>query len=229
MKENAFLVIGLGTFGRELCIELAQKGANVIAVDNRIEMIEKVKGIAAQTLLLDSTDELYLSKLPIENVEMAIIAIGDNIESNILTTALLKKAGIPYIISRASSELHHSVLKQVGANEVLDIEKTAGQQLAEKIISPEILDSVPLTMKISIAEVYLPETFAGKTVAEVDLQKKMNLKITAIKRDNVSIDENGSTINEENVIFPNTETVFEEGDVLIVIGRNDDIEEIRGI
>lgn len=229
MSENVFLIIGLGTFGIETCLELSARGARVIAVDNRPELIEKIKDDVTQAVLLDSTDELRLSNLPIEDVDMAIIAIGDNIEANILTTALLKKAGVPYIIARASSELHHRVLKQVGANEILDIEKTAGRQLAEKVISPEILDSVPITMEISIAEVYLPESFVGSTAADVDLPGKMTLSISAIKRERVSVDEEGNPISSERVVFPNGETIFEQGDILIVIGRNDDIERLKGI
>ncbi len=229
MNENIFLVIGLGSFGMQTCEELAAKGARVIAVDNRPELIEKIKDTVTQAFLLDSTDELHLSNLPIEDVDMAIIAIGDNIEANILTTALLKQAGVPYIIARASTELHHRVLKQVGANEILDIEKTAGKQLAEKIISPDILDSVPITMEISIAEVYLPESFAGQNLADIDLPGKMSLTVSAVKRARISIDEEGSPVSNEQVVFPSSETVLEHGDILIVIGRNDDIERLKGI
>lgn len=227
MKESIFLVIGLGTFGLETSLELTEKGANVIAVDTRPEIIEKIKDSVTQALLLDSTKEEHLSKLPIENIKVAIIAIGDNIEANILTTALLKKSGIPYIISRATGELHHRVLKQVGANEIIDIERTAGKQLAEKIISPFVLDSVPLTMSISIAEVYLPDSFIGKNLKEIDTEGKMNLKVSAIKRENVTINEDGEAEPLEEIVFPENETIFEEGDILIIIGQNTDIEEMR--
>ena len=122
--------------------------------------------------------------------------------SNLILLALLKQAGVPYIIARATTELHHRVLKQVGDNEILDIEKTAGRQLAEKVLSPGILDSVPITMEISIAEAYLPESFAGKSLAEIDLPGKMNLTVSAVKRGRITIDEEGNPVSNERVVFP---------------------------
>ena len=229
MSDNVFLVIGLGSFGMQTCEELYARGARVIAADNRPELIDKIKDSVTQAFLLDSTDELQLKGLPVEDVDMAIIAIGDNIEANILTTALLKQAGVPYIIARASTELHHKVLKQVGANEILDVEKDAGRQLAEKVLSPNILDSVPITMEISIAEIFLPKSFTGKSLEEIDLPGKMNLKVTAIKRENISVDEAGNPVSSERVVFPDPTTIFDSNDILIVIGRNEDIERLKGI
>ena len=229
MSDSVFLVIGLGTFGMQTCLELSARGARVIAVDNNPDLIEKVKDHTSRAVLLDSTDEQFLSDLPVEDIDMAVIAIGDSIEASILTTALLKKAGIPYIIARAATELHHRVLRQIGANEILDIERNAGRQVAEKILAPEVLDSVPITMEISIAEVFLPGGFVDRTFADVDLPGRMNLNISAIKREKISVDEEGNPVSRERVVFPTPETVFEQGDVLVVIGRNDDIEKLKGI
>ncbi|HAK46812.1 MAG TPA: potassium transporter TrkA [Spirochaeta sp.] len=229
MKNSVFMVIGLGTFGMQTCLELSARGSRVIAVDNNPDLIEKIKDEVTRAVLIDSTDELNLSDLPVGDIDMAVIAIGNNIEASILTTALLKKAGVPYIIARAASELHHRVLKQVGANEILDIEKTAGRQLAEKILSPDILDSVPITMEISIAEVFLPESFNGKSVADIDLPGMMNLNISAIKREKISVDEEGNPVSSERVVFPSPDTIFDNGDIMIVIGRNDDIAKLKGI
>lgn len=229
MEDNIFLVIGLGTFGLQTCDELTQRGARVIAVDNRPELIEKVKNDVSQAVLLDSTDEESLSTLPVEDIDMAIIAIGDNIEANILTTALLKKAGIPYIIARASSELHNRVLHQVGANEIINIEKEAGRRLAEKIISPDVLDKVPITLEISIAEVWVPETFIGKNLEELNIPGKMGLTISAVKRSELTVDEEGNPVKNELVVFPTGETTLTAGDILLVVGKDEDIDRLKGI
>lgn len=229
MNDNIFLVIGLGTFGMQTCEELVQGGARVIAADNRPELIEKVKDGVTQAVLIDSTDEESLSTLPIEDIDMAIIAIGGNVEANILTTALLKKAGIPYIIARASSELHHRVLIQVGANEVINVEKDAGRRLAEKIISPNVLDKVPITLEISIAEVWVPETFIGKNLKELDIPGKMGLTVSAVKRSDLSVDEEGNPIKNEKIVFPSGTTTLNAGDILLVVGKDDDIDRLRGI
>ena len=229
MKENVYLVIGLGTFGMQLCEELSSRNARVIAVDNRGAQIEKIKNSVTQAILLDTTNEENFSTLPFDDVDTAIIAIGDNIESNILTTALLKKAGVPYIIARASTELHMQVLMQVGADEVLNVEKQAGRQLAEKISASWVLDSVPLTRDISIAEVNVPATFTGRRLDDIDLPGKMDLIVSAIKRSGVQIDEEGSPNIEEQVVFPLGETVLQEGDILIVAGKNDRIDALRAL
>jgi trk system potassium uptake protein TrkA len=229
MNEKIFLVIGLGTFGLQTCEELVKKGARVIAADNRPDLIEKVKDGVTQAILLDSTDEESLSTLPIEDIDMAIIAIGGNIEANILTTTLLKKAGIPYIIARATSELHHRVLSAVGANEIINIEKDAGRRLAEKIISPDVLDRVPITLEISIAEVWVPETFIGKTLEELDIPRRMSLTVSAIKRSDLSVDEEGNPIKTEKVVFPTGTTNLTAGDILLVVGKDEDIDRMRGI
>lgn len=229
MSENIFLVIGLGAFGMQTCEELSARGAQVIAVDNRPEHIDRIKDKVSQAFLLDTTQENHLSNIPLENIDIAIVAIGDNTEANILTTALLKQAGVPYIIARASTEIHSRVLKQIGANEVLDLEKNAGRQLAEKVLAPDILDSVPVTMDISIAEVYLPATFTGLRVEDVDLPGKMNLSICAIKREKIDINETGSPEKKEIVVEPDEKIVLSQNDVLIVIGRNEDIDKLKEI
>ena len=229
MSDNVFLVVGLGAFGMQICDELADRGAKVIAVDNRSELVEKIKEKVDQVFLLDSTDESYLTNLPIDNITMAIVAIGDNIEANILTTTLLKQAGVPYIISRASTELHSRVLKQVGANEVLDLEKNAGRQLAEKVLAPDILDIVPVTMDISIAEIFVPVSFIDQNLKEIDLPGRMNLNVCAIKREKINIDETGNPAKKEQVVMPEATSVLAQGDVLIVIGRNEDIQRFREI
>lgn len=229
MKENVFLVVGLGTFGWETCEELSRKGAKVIAVDNRSEKIERIKDIVTQAILLDSTDEENLSNLPIEDVDLAVIAIGDNIEANILTTALLKKAGIPYIISRATTDIHQQVLRQVGANEIINIEKDAGVQLAEKIIAPGVLDRIPITREMSVAELYSPKAFAGKTLLEIDLTKKMELTIIVIKRSILSVDEEGNPVMSEQIIFPDGTKTLEDGDILLIAGRNSNIEKLKAM
>ena len=121
-KNKVFAVFGLGAFGLEVCRVLAEKGSTVIAIDNKVGQIEKIKNLVTQAVLIDSTDEESLRAAPIEDVDTAIVGIGENIESSILTTAILKKVGVPHIIARAISEIHAQVLRQVGASDVINIE-----------------------------------------------------------------------------------------------------------
>ena len=226
-KEKVFAVIGLGTFGRKVCEVLAEKGGKVIAIDVKGDLIERVKDSVTQAILLDSTDEGALGRVPFEDVAVAIVAIGDNIESSILTTALLKRIGIPYIVARAVSDIHQQVLKQVGADEIVNIEIEEGQRVAQKIISPEVLDRIPITESISIAELYVPKNFVGESLAKLDLRNKLRVNIVSIRRIVLSVDEEGNPVKNEDVIFPEAGEILKESDLLLLVGKNEDIDAFK--
>jgi len=223
-KEKVFAVIGLGTFGRKVCEVLIEKGGKVLAIDVNTDLIERVKDSVTQAILLDSTDEEALGRVPFEDVAVAIVAIGDNIESSIITTALLKKIGIPYIVARAVSDIHQQVLKQVGADEVVNIEIEEGRRIAQKLISPEVLDRISITESISIAELYVPKAFVGESLEKLDLRKKLRVNIVSIRRIALSVDEEGNPLKNEEVIFPEAKEVLKESDLLLVVGKNEDID-----
>ncbi|PIE04490.1 MAG: potassium transporter TrkA [Spirochaetales bacterium] len=226
-KGKTFAIIGLGTFGSRLCEELSSKGGVVLAIDNQSNMIERVKEITAQSILVDSTDEEAMSQVPFEDVDTAVVAIGDNIEASILSTAILKKIGVPRIIARSLSDIHQRVLRQVGADEIINLEIDAGVNLAQKLISPDILDSIPISDSISLAEVLTPQEFVGKSLIELDLRKKMNITVAAIRRMNLSIDEEGNTIRGENILFPGPNDLLEKTDVMLVIGENEPLSAFK--
>ena len=226
-KERVFAVIGLGTFGMQICETIAESGKTVIAIDNTPELIERVKDTATQAVLLDSTDEAALAGAPLEDVDIVVVAIGENIESSIITTALLKKIGVPYVISRSISKIHHQVLRQVGADEVVNPELDEGKRIAQKLISPEILDTVSISQTISIAEIYAPAFFAGKSLRELDLRSRFSVNIVSIKRDILAVDEIGNPVKNETIIFPGPEDNLQENDILIVVGKNEDIRSLQ--
>ena len=216
-REKVFAVIGLGSFGERLCEELSEKGGKVLAIDNQAKLIERVKDMVAQSILLDSTDEEAMNQVP----------IGDNIEASILTTAILKRIGIPRILSRAVSEIHQQVLWQVGADEIINIEIDEGTRLAQRLISPEILDRIPISEKISLSEVFVPSDFAEKNLSQLDLRNKMHVNDVAIRRTSLTVDEEGDTVRSERIVFPDAETKLEESDVLLLVGLNEDLDSFR--
>jgi trk system potassium uptake protein TrkA len=226
-KQKNFGIFGLGTFGLQVCNTLVSKGASVIAIDKNYDKIEKVKDTAIQALLLDSTDEEAFNNVPIEDMDVAIVGMGDSIESSILTTAILKKKGVPRIIARAISEIHERVLKQIGATEVLNLQIEEGKRLANNLMSPEIIDRIELGNQQVLAEILVPGSFLNKTLVNLDLRKKLNVNIVSIKRHERNIDDEGSPISEEIVIFPTAETIFQEGDRLIVAGLENEIEKMK--
>ncbi|WP_020614374.1 potassium channel family protein [Sediminispirochaeta bajacaliforniensis] len=226
-RERVFAVIGLGTFGRQVSLELSARGGKVIAVDNQPKQVEAVKDAVTQAVLVDATDEEGLSALSLEEVDVAIVAIGDAVESGILTTAILKRSGVPYIVARAISEIHAQVLRQVGADEVINLEVDEGRRIAQRLIAPHVLDRIPISSSISFAEVYVPRSFVNSTLVRLDLRKRFSINVIAIKRTTLSVDEVGNPLKNEEVIFPDSETVLLEQDVLLVVGKNEDIEAVK--
>ena len=159
---------------------------------------------------------------------MAVVAIGDDMEASILTTAILKNIGVPYIISRAISEIHAQVLKQVGATEVLFIEIEEGRQLASRLISPDVLDRIPISQNQTLAEVVAPQGMVGKSIPKIDLLKKLNINVISIKRKKTAIDDQGNPRIDEIILQPSLSAILEKEDVLVVIARDDDIDSLQG-
>ncbi len=225
--KQVFLVAGLGTFGSRVCEVLARKGAEVIAVDSRPDRIEAIKDEVSQAVIMDSTEEDRLSQIALEDVGTAVVAIGDNIEGSILTTALLHQRGVPRIYARAVTRIHRQVLRQVGADTIINIEENEGEELAQRLTTPQILESTPLSADISLAEVYCPPPFHGKSLTEIDLRRRLNINVAAIKRNRITVDEEGNSQGEDQIIFPEGALPLEPADTLIVVGYNSDIENLK--
>jgi trk system potassium uptake protein TrkA len=224
---KTFAVIGLGIFGRKVCEVITDKGGEVIAIDNTPNQVNRVKDFVAQAILLDSTDEDSISNAPFDQVDAAIVAIGDNIEASILTTTLLKQLGVPYIISRAVNKTHYQVLKQIGADEVINIEEDQGERVALNLIAPSVLDKVRLSNEVILSEMYLPLAYNKSRVTSLDLVGKFKIRLTAIRRTESILDADGNTIRDEKLLFPEQVGELMEGDVLIIVGDEKDIEKFQ--
>jgi len=224
MKGKVFAVIGLGAFGEKLCRVLAEKGGQVIAIDQNPETVERIKNTVTAAVHVNATDEAALMKAPLDEVDVAVVAIGEDIEASILTTALLKKRNVPYILARAVSDLHQTVLRQVGANEVVNLEIDEGARIGQRLISPEVFDTIPLSKAVSFAEIQLPGLFRGQTLEKIALPGKFSLTVAAVRRTLQGIDDVGNPEQQEELIMPAADTVLKENDVLLVVGKNEDID-----
>jgi trk system potassium uptake protein TrkA len=225
--EKTFAIVGLGTFGSQLCEVLAKQGGTVIALDNDPDLVDRVKQSVTQAVLVDATDEDALSSAPLEDVDIAVVAIGDNIEASILATALLKKLAVPYVVARAVSELHQQVLKQVGADEVVNIEIDEGTRIAHRLIAPDVLDQFPISAEISVAELYVPKAIVGASLAELDLRNRYRVNVVSLKRIDVDVDELGNPHRKEKIVFPGPQDSLLAEDTILVVGRNEDIERFK--
>ena len=227
VKEKLFAVFGLGTFGQEICKFLTGKGAKVIAVDIDRKSVDRIRDSVTQAVLLDSTDEEALRNAGLQDADIAIIAMGDNMEGSILTTILLKNIGVPYIIARAMTDVHAQVLKEVGATEVINIEVDQGQRLASRIISPDVVDVIPISEDQALAELRIPESFIGTSLSKLDLRKKYNVNIITVRRTRTDIDDMGNPIRKEFVFTPKPDEDLKVDDILVILGAEKDIDKLK--
>jgi trk system potassium uptake protein TrkA len=222
-----FAVIGLGAFGKKVAVTLADKGADVIAIDKNRDSVESIKEQVAAALVLDSTDEDAMKAAEIQDVDAAVVALGDNQEEAILITAILKKMGITRIIARAINQLYAYVLKSVGADTVIVIEEQMGEDLAKRLLSPEIYQHVILTTGHSLVEIEARPDFVGKSLRQLDFRKNYGLNIIAIQRKKPKVNEEGKityTIEVNDVPGPNDK--IEKGDILVVVGADENLEKM---
>ena len=226
---RTFAVIGLGLFGRKVCEVLIEKGGEVIAIDNVPEQVNKVKDFVTQAILLDTTDDDTIDDAPLDHVDTAIVAIGDNIEASILTTTLLKQIGVPYVIARAVNKTHYQVLKKLGADEVINIEEDEGKNIALNLINPTVLKKITLSKNIILSEINLPRIFVNLKLKDLNLYEKFNLKLLAIRRILSNLDNDGNSIREEVFLYPEEIEQLLEGDILLITGKDMDIEKFTNV
>ena len=226
MKQ--FAVIGLGRFGSSVAKTLSEKGCQVLAVDINEDAVQDISELVTQAVCLDATDEKALRSVGIENVDVAVVGMGNNLESSILTTLILKEVGIKDIVAKAVSEDHRKVLLKVGATKVVAPERDMGARLANTLISPEIVEHIDLSADSSIVELIPPKEFIDKTLQELDVRKKFGLNVIAVKRKLRVVNKNGEAVEEAKInISPEPVDVIREGDLLIVVGANIKIEEFK--
>lgn len=227
--NKVFAVIGLGEFGKKICEVLSERGAQVIALDHDPDAIEKIKNSVTTAIHVNATDEAALLRIPLDDVDIAVVAIGNSIEVSILVTALLRKRGVPYILARAVSDIHQTVLRQVGANEVVNLEIDEGARIGLRLISPDVFDTVPLSRDTSFAEVQVPKLFPGQAIGKINLPEKFKLHIVAIRRNVRDIDDVGNPEQHEELLLPGAEVILEANDILLVVGKNSDLEAFAGL
>ncbi|MCE5249080.1 TrkA family potassium uptake protein [bacterium] len=220
-----FLVIGLGQFGFELAKALYDKGAEVIAVDTKIELVEAIKDYVTTAVMLDCTDEEALKSLNLDDLDAAIIAIGEDWEASILTTAILNEMGIENIIARRAGAIHGKILEKVGATRIISPEINIADQLARSLISPGLLEHIALPDGHTIFQVEAKPDFFDKTLIELDFRRNYGLLVVGIQRKKTNITESGEIFYEvENISLPSATEAIKDGDILVLVGMKEDIE-----
>ncbi|HHW04114.1 MAG TPA: TrkA family potassium uptake protein [Thermoanaerobacterales bacterium] len=215
MFLKQFVVIGLGRFGSSIAKTLYNLGYDVLGIDNNEEIIQAMADSITHAVQADATDENTLKALGVRNFDVGIVSIGQDIQASILVTLILKELGIKFVVAKAQSELHGKVLYKIGADRVVFPERDMGVRVAHNLVSSNILDYIELSPDFSIVEIAaIPEWFE-KSLRELDMRVKHGLNVMAIKR------------NEEVLVSPKADDVIHEGDILVVVGQNRDIEKLE--
>lgn len=212
MKQ--FLILGAGKFGSSVATKLYELGQEVLIIDKDIEIVQKLTNDVTHAVQGDVTNESTLRELGAQNFDVVVVSIGTDIQSSIMVTLLLKEMGVKNIISKAVNNLHAKVLYRIGANRVVFPEQEMAIRIAQNLVTNNIFDFINLSSEHSIAEVKVKEEWIGKSILEVDFRKNYNITIIAIK--------NG--IETKISITPST--IFIEGDILLVLGTNEDIQSL---
>lgn len=226
-------VIGLGRFGRSLVESLAERGVEVIAVDKNRERVDAVKDKATLAVILDSEDEKVLRAQGIDKVDVAVVSMGENdFRSNVLTTVLLKKMGVKTVISRAFEHIDKEILENIGADKVVFAEVELGQRLARTLTAPNLLECMPMDANdiYSMAQIQAPKKFWGKKIGDLQVANKYHVNIVLINHSSGYMDKNGNIKTYETFNYvPGADDVIDEGDILWIVGKTEDIENISKI
>ncbi|MCM0582442.1 TrkA family potassium uptake protein [Weissella diestrammenae] len=210
---QTFAVIGLGRFGSSLLESLINDGQEVLAIDNNQETIQEYMDIATHAVIADAQDEDSLKELDLPSLEHVIVAIGHNQQASILATILLKDLGCKHVIAKAENNLHARVLSKIGADEVVRPEHEMAQQVANRLVSPNLLNYITLSDEYSIGEIKISNfEFVNKTIADLDIRSEYGLNVIAIKA------------HESFIVAPEASYEIHIGDVLTVIGTCDNVQ-----
>jgi len=215
-------VIGLGRFGMRLASLLTESGAEVIAVDNSRELVEQIRDKVTLAVCLDSTDDQALTSQGIDKVDVAIVGIGKSFEDNALTTVILKQLGVGRVISRATTSMRGRILKRIGADDIVNPERESAERWRNRLLAPSIMERISLAEGHSLTQVPAPESFFGKTLRQLDIRKKYEINVVAIRRTVETTDGEGIKRTSQFVIsVPLPDTAIQEGDILLLIGSDD--------
>lgn len=206
--RKQFVVIGLGRFGRSVALTISELGHDVLAIDKNENPVHAVMNDVTQAVQADAQDEETLRALGVRNLDAAIVAIGVDLEANILITLMLKEIGIPFVVSKALSSQHGRVLEKIGADKVVYPEKDMGIRLAHNLVTSNVMDYIELSPKFSIFEVIASAQFVNKSIGELDLRAIYGVNVIAIKK-----------TEDDIIVSPGAKTVIEAGDILVIVGN----------
>jgi trk system potassium uptake protein len=216
MKKRV-VVIGLGIFGINVVRELYESGLEVIAIDKVKEAVQQVRDFSTKAIVADGTNQDLMNTIGIREDDTVIVSFGEDLAASTLITLHLKQMKVKNIIVKAPNEEHKLILEKIGATEVVIPEKIMADKVAKSLVSPNVLDYIPLTEDYMICEIAPPASFLGKTIAELQLRAKYHVDVIAIR----------DILTDRIQMVPAADFVVKDSEVLVVIGKEEDIDKIK--
>ena len=208
---KSILIIGLGRFGRHMAKKFSEQNNDVMAIDINEERINNVLPVVTNALIGDATNEQFMETIGVRDFDLCVVAIGDNFQSSLETTALLKDLGAKFVLARASRDVHAKFLLRNGADDVIYTEKETAERLAVKYGSDNIFNYIELNDEYSIYEIAVPTSWLNKSILKVNVRSKYGISILATKQGN-------------NIFpLPKPEHVFTDSESLMILGKNEDV------
>lgn len=228
--QQRVAVIGLGRFGMALARRLSVHGAEVVAIDTDQSLVNEVQDDVAIAVRLNSTDEAALRSQEVDRVDSVVVAIGEDFESAMLTTVICKKnLHVPVVICRAQTSLHAEIFGQIGADEVIQPEKHAGDMLGRRLAHPRINDYIQLGEGFTVVEMLAPAPFSGKTLKDLSMRMNYQVNLIAIRR-KVEVPEDAEVAEGETppattrlISVPGPNDRIEVTDVLVLAGTEESL------
>jgi len=211
------VVIGLGIFGSQLARQLYENGLEVVAIDKNRDVVQRIKDHSTKAVLADATDKEVLESIGIDAKDTVVISFGEDLSASTLLTLYLKEMKVKEIIVKVPNEDYKRILLKVGASEAIIPEREMANKVARSIISPNVLEYLPISEDYTIVELAPPTAFIGKSLADLDLRKKYALQVIAIR----------DVLTNKMQLVPRASAIIKDSDVLVIIGREDDIRKIK--
>lgn len=207
------VIIGLGKFGMSVAKLLSRYNYDVLAIDDSDSLIEEAIPYVTRAIKLNAADTEALKAVGIANFDIAIVGIGDNIESSLMISLTLKEFGIPFIVSKARDEKHAKLLEMIGVNKIVQPEIDSAIRLTNTLATKYVHEKIDLGKEYSIVEIEAPTAWIGHTFAELTLRQKYSINVVCVKKG-------------EDVIFPMANYRLEEKDCLLIMASNEELAAI---
>ena len=217
MATKRFAVIGLGKFGFHVAKSLFEEGHEVVAIDQDRKIIREIDPYCTEAIVMDATDKENLLALGLDEMDSVIVSAGEKISNSILICLHLNEIGVKKILAKAMDDDHEKILKKVGATEVIRPEMAMAIRIAKGLSTPNVLDFIPLAEDYNLLQVEPPRAFIGKSLRNLDLRARYHVNIIAIKE----------FIPENFILAPPAEFVIKDSDLLIILGKSEDIRRIK--